>query len=155
MGIPAALIAAAAVSAGSALYSGYTQYQTGKAQEAQSKADAAAAEANGRLEAEKIRKQAAAVKSSAQAAAAENGLNVNEGVSTVINDQITRDSEEDAWLSILGAKDRGARIAADGKAAAQAGRNAMVGSVMQAGASALSGYAGVKQWQAGQAKMGK
>lgn len=155
MGIETALIASAVVGAGSALYSGYTQHQMGKAQEAQSNADAAAAEANGRLEAEKIRKQAAAVKSSAQAAAAENGLNVNDGVSTVINDQITRDSEEDAWLSILGAKDRGTRLRADGKAAAQAGRNAAVGSVLQAGGSALSGYSDVKKWQAGQAKMGK
>lgn len=114
------------------IYGGVLQKQQYDAQSAQLSADAAAAQANGRLEAEKIRKQAAAVKSSAQAAAAENGLNVNEGVSTVINDQITRDSEEDAWLSILGAKDRGARMQADAKAIKQQGRNALTASVLSA-----------------------
>jgi hypothetical protein len=155
MGIETALIVSAAVGAGSALFSGYTQMQAGDAQAKQAAADASAAEANGRLEAERIRKQASATKSSARAAAAENGLNVDTGVSTVINDQITQDSEYDAWLSILGAKNTSARLQADGQAAKTAGRNAMVGSTLQAGSSALSGYSGVKQWRSTQAKMGK
>jgi hypothetical protein len=124
------------------IYSGVLQKQQYDAQAEQLNADAAAAAANGRLEAERIRKQAVVVKSSAQAAAATNGLNVNEGVSTVINDQITQDSEYDAWLSILGGKDRGARLQADAKASKQAGRSALTIATLNAmndGAKSLAG----------------
>lgn len=138
-----AVLAAAApyIAAAGAVYGGYTAYQSGKAQEAQSAADAAATAANGRLEAERIRKQAKAQKSAAMAALAQNGVDVGEGSALVINDQITQDSEQDAWMSILGGQRNAARINADGKAAALRGRNALTGSLISAAGTAGEGYA--------------
>ena len=72
----------------SSAIAGYSAYSTGKTQSEQAQADADAAKANGRLEAERIRKQKEKVQSAARAAAAENGLSVNEGTAVTINDKM-------------------------------------------------------------------
>jgi hypothetical protein len=138
MGIEAAL----ALSLGATAFGAYNAIAQGNAQQAQSKNDAAAAAANGRLEADQIRKQAKAAKGSAMAALAANGLDVNQGVSTVINDQITQDSESDAWMAILGGQSQSRRLTADGKNAALAGRNAATSTIINGASTAMSMGAG-------------
>jgi len=93
-----AAVAAVAAVAGAAI-SGYSAYSNGKTQSEQAQADADAAAAQGRLEAERIRKQKERVQSAARAAAAENGIAVNEGTAVTINDQIERDGQYDAAMS--------------------------------------------------------
>ncbi|EPF73786.1 hypothetical protein [Acinetobacter rudis] len=84
-----AAVAAVAAAAGAAI-AGYSSYQGNKTAAKQAEADADAQVAQGRLEAERIRKEKERTQSAARAAAAENGLDVNEGVSLVINDDIER-----------------------------------------------------------------
>lgn len=93
-----AVAAAAAAAVGTAI-SGYSAYETGKTQSEQAQADADAAKAQGRLEAERIRRQKEKIQSAARAAAAENGLSVNEGTAVTINDRIEQDAQYDAAMS--------------------------------------------------------
>lgn len=94
------MIAAAAAAVGAAI-SGYSAYETNKTQAEQAEADAEAQVKQGRVEAERIRKQKEKAQSAARAAAAENGLDVNEGTSVVINDQIERDGTYDEEMARL------------------------------------------------------
>lgn len=144
MGIETALIVGALASAGGALYSGYSQKQAYDAQKKQANADAFAEQANGRLEAERIRKQAKQAKSSAVAAMAANGLNVEDGVSEVINDQISQDSEYDAFTAILSGKARSDKLRTDGYNYKIAGRNAMTTGVLNATAALAGSEGGAK-----------
>lgn len=82
--------AAAAVAAVGAAITAHSSYQGNKAAAKQAEADANAQAAQGRLEAERIRKEKEKAQSAARAAAAENGLDVNEGVALVINDDIEK-----------------------------------------------------------------
>lgn len=84
-----AAVAAVAAVAGAAI-TGYSSYQGNKAAAKQAEADANAQAAQGRVEAERIRKEKERAQSAARAAAAANGLDVNEGVSLVINDDIEK-----------------------------------------------------------------
>lgn len=91
--------AAVAVAAASAIATGITAYSANKTASDQAEADADAAKASGRLEAERIRKEKNKVQSAARAAAAENGLSVNEGTAVTINDKIEQDAQYDAAMS--------------------------------------------------------
>lgn len=95
-----AAVAAVAAVAGAAI-SGYSAYSSNKTAAEQAEADAEAQVKQGRVEAERIRKQKEKVQSAARAAAAENGLDVNEGTSVVINDQIERDGLYDEEMARL------------------------------------------------------
>ncbi|WP_336163583.1 hypothetical protein [Acinetobacter ursingii] len=107
-----AAVAAVAAVAGAAI-SGYSAYSNGKTQSEQAQADADAAAAQGRLEAERIRKQKEKVQSAARAAAAENGLSVNEGTAVTINDQIERDGQYDAAMSEISGFNSSQRLQAE------------------------------------------
>lgn len=107
-----AAVAAVAAAAGAAI-SGYSAYSNGKTQSEQAQADADAAAAQGRLEAERIRKQKEKVQSAARAAAAENGLSVNEGTAVTINDQIERDGQYDAAMSEISGFNSSQRLQAE------------------------------------------
>ena len=145
------MAAAAAVSAGanavSSALGGWQSHQGGKAQKKQAYADAAAAEAMGRLEAERIRKQTKQVQSSARAQAAENGLDVDVGAPAVINDQIAFDGEHDAWMAILTGKNEANALRVSGRNAASAGRTALGMGLLNAGANAADGYSKWKGMQ--------
>ncbi|RZG64143.1 hypothetical protein EXE25_17560 [Acinetobacter bouvetii] len=91
-------IAAAAVVIGTAIQ-GYSSYQSNKGQAEQANADAEAQKARGRLEAERIRKEKEKTQSAARAALAQNGLDVNEGTSVVINDTIEQAGNYDANMA--------------------------------------------------------
>lgn len=125
-----AAVAAATAFAGAAI-NGYSSYQANQAAAKQAQADANAQEAQGRLEAERIRKEKEKAQSIARAAVAENGLDVNEGVALVINDDIERRGNYDAEI----AKIMGYNASQQLRAAASVHRH-------NARASALSGAAG-------------
>ncbi|MBE9400458.1 hypothetical protein IQR32_03710 [Acinetobacter albensis] len=92
-------VAAAVAAAASTAIAGVSAYNNNKGMEEQAEADAKAQSARGRLEAERIRKDKQKTQSAARAALAENGLDVNEGTSIVINDEIERAGNYDANMA--------------------------------------------------------
>lgn len=91
-------VGAVAAVAGTAL-AGYSSYSTNKTAKDQAQADANATAARGRLEAERILKQKDKQQSAARAAAASNGLDVNEGTAIKINDEIENAGQYDAEVA--------------------------------------------------------
>lgn len=109
-----AAIAAAAAVAGAAI-SGYSSYTANKTASKQAEADADAAAGQGRVEAERIRKQKEKVQSAARAAAAENGLDVNEGVAIIVNDQIEVDGNYDAEMAKVNGFNQSQKLLSESK----------------------------------------
>ena len=91
-------VAAVAAVASTAI-AGISAYNSNKGMEEQAEADGRAQSARGRLEAERIRKEKDKAQSTARAALAGNGLDVNEGTSIVINDEIERAGNYDANMA--------------------------------------------------------
>lgn len=92
-------VAAAVAAAASTAIAGVSAYNNNKGMAEQAEADGKAQLARGRLEAERIRKEKQKTQSAARAALAENGLDVNEGTSIVINDEIERAGNYDANMA--------------------------------------------------------
>lgn len=90
---------AAAAAVASAAITGVSAYNNNKGMAEQAEADGKAQLARGRLEAERIRKEKEKAQSTARAALAGNGLDVNEGTSVVINDEIERAGNYDANMA--------------------------------------------------------
>lgn len=93
-----AVAAAAAAVVGTAI-TGISAYNQSKGAAEQAEADGRAQLARGRLEAERIRKDKEKAQSTARAALAGNGLDVHEGTSIVINDEIERAGNYDANMA--------------------------------------------------------
>lgn len=152
MGIEAVLIAAAVVSAGSAIYSGVQQKNAADTnaelarREGNQQADAAVAQA------EKIRKAARATAGQANASMAAAGVSIGEGTPVRITDQIYQNSESDAYSTLLtgtrrqqSANDQAGLMEYEGNAARTAG-------YLNAGASLLSTGANYGMWKTSQKK---
>lgn len=152
MGIETLLIAAAVVSAGSSIYSGVQQKHAADAnaemarREGNQQADAAVAQA------EKIRKAGRAAAGQANVAMAASGVAIGEGTPIRINEQINRDSESDAYNTLLtgvrrqnAANDQAGMLQYEGNAARTAG-------YLNAGASLLSAGANYGRWTTSQKK---
>lgn len=131
-----------AIDATSSALGGFQSYNEGKAQKKQYYADAAATQANRRLEAGRIRKQTKQVQSSARAQAAENGLDVDVGAPAVINDQIAFEGEQDAWMTILTGDNEAKALRVSGKNAASAGRTALGMGLIKATGQLADGFSG-------------
>ncbi|TCB62213.1 hypothetical protein [Acinetobacter terrae] len=105
------------VAAGAAVLStaiaGYSSYNQSKGMEDQAKADANASLAQGRVEAERIRREKEKAQSTARAALAGNGLDVHEGTSIVINDEIERSANYDAAMSEIAGFNTSQRLKAE------------------------------------------
>ncbi|WP_110995385.1 hypothetical protein [Pseudomonas sichuanensis] len=143
----ATYVAAAAVAA-SAAYSAYSSIQQGKqaemnadAQAEQARIDADTAVSAANVEASKIRKMARTQVSEARASLAGSGVMVDEGTPLNINEEITKNAEEDAVMTILNAesdRDRGLansrNIKRGGEQARAAANSQAAGSVLSAGA---------------------
>lgn len=118
-----------------------------KFQAAQSEADARAAQGEAEVEAMRIRKSAKAQRAQATAAAAAAGIDVNSPTAVRINEGITKNSEEDALLTIMGGKDRSARLNQQAQAdrtgasiVRSEGRTAQAGTLLSAASSAYNSY---------------
>lgn len=116
--------------------SAYSTYQQGRTQEdfanyeaAQAEADARATKAEGKVEAERLRKAGQRATAEANASLAASGQDLASAGAIGINREITRGAEEDAYFALLGGDNRAARLNAGatmsrarGAAAGQAGR---------------------------------
>lgn len=134
--------------------SAYGMYQQGEQADAWSKyeqkqanADAAAEAGMARVEAQRIRDRAKADRSRAIAALAASGVDLNSDTALKIDQDITRRSAEDAYLSILGGEDRSARRVQEGVASRISGRQARnasrinaAGTLLKAGNKVASGW---------------
>ncbi len=136
-----AWVAVAAVAAiGSAALTGYSSYQNNKAMGRQAEADSKAVAAQGRLEAERIRKDKDKAQSAARAALAESGLDVNEGTSIVINDQIERDGNYDAAMAEITGKNTSNRLKAEASGHRSNANTAALAGVLNTASAGASGY---------------
>ncbi|TCB52668.1 hypothetical protein E0H80_02200 [Acinetobacter sp. ANC 4779] len=133
--------AAAVAAAASAAITGYSSYQNNKGMQEQAEADAKATAAQGRVEAARIRKEKEKAQSTARASLAENGLDVNEGTSIVINDEIERAGNYDANMTEITGYNSSQRLKAE---ASQYKSNA---STALAAGAANTIAAGAKGWK--------
>lgn len=117
-----------------------------KFQASQAEADARVEADAAKIEAQRIRDAAKKQRAQAVAAAAASGVDVDSPTAVKITEEITRNSEEDAVLTILGGRDSAARLNQGAQASRIAGRSARsAGRVQQAGtllSAASSAYNG-------------
>lgn len=133
MGLEVALFAA-----GTAV-SALGQYSGGKSAKKAANAEADSTIAEARLQATKIRRLAREYRGAAKSDYAASGVVVDEGSPLEAEREITRRSEEDALLTIVGAERRARSLRKQGKAYAQAGTLGAFGSALQGGASIAAG----------------
>ena len=131
----------------SAAYAGYTNYENNKYMQKQANADAEAQLARGRLEAERIRKEIEKAQSRARAAAAENGLDVNEGTSIVINDQIEQDANYDANMAEITGYNSSQRLKAEASVYGKNAQTAIVSGALNTASSGMNTYGATKGWK--------
>lgn len=106
-------VIAAVASVASTALQAYNGYKDNKYQAAQAEADAEAVKGQGRVEAERIRREKKKAQSAARAAAAENGLSVNEGTAITINDSIEQSANYDAAMSEISGFNSSQRLNAE------------------------------------------
>lgn len=152
-GLEVAAIGASVLAAGGAVYSGQQQKKMSNYQAAQAEADAEAAQAAARVEADRIRKAGRAQAAQANAALAASGVETGEGTALRITSGITEDAEQDAFQTILTGNNQGARLNAQAQADRISGNNAATAGYINAGSSLLSAggkaYSGWKAAKAG------
>lgn len=146
-GVEIAYIGAAVLGAGAAVHQSQTQENYNEYLANQAQADARAEAGAAQVEVERIRKAAKKQRAEAIAALAASGVDVNSSTALRIDQDITRDSEEDAQLGILGGQYRGRVLGAEAqgyrRAASRARGAGYVGagtSLLQGGASAMRGW---------------
>lgn len=98
-------------------------------------------------QAEKIRRAGRATAAQADAAFAASGVSVGEGTPVRINEQITRDAEEDAYNTILTGTRRGASLDTEAGFTRRAGRNSRTAGYFGAAGSLLQGASSYAQWR--------
>ena len=147
-GVEIALVASS-VLAGGAAASGIQQQKMANYQADQANADAEAARASARVQADRIRKAGREQAAQANAALAASGVETGEGTALRITSGITGDAEQDAYTTILNGMNTGARYNAQAQADRLSGRNAATSGYINAGSSLLSaagtGYSGWKK----------
>jgi len=148
MGIETMLMVGMAMSAGGTILGAVNAKETADANAEMARRQGEADKDAAVAQAEKIRKAARAQVGQANAALAASGISVGEGTPVRINEQIYRDSEEDAYNTILTGTRR-QRSANDEAAIMRSqGNNALVGGLINAGSTVLAGGARVQQWRA-------
>ncbi|MBQ0795760.1 hypothetical protein [Zhongshania sp.] len=136
-----AMWAATAVSAGSAIYSGYQQKEMADYQAKQANADADAEQQAAVIRGDKIREKAKSYAASTRAALAASGVSIDSISANLINKDIIQRGEEDALIGINDSADAASRLRAQAKMSRTEGRNAVVAGYAKAGSTVLSGYA--------------
>ena len=148
--ISLALIATAVVSAGASVYSGVQQKNAMDAnaelarREGNQEADAAVAQA------EKIRRAARATAGQANASLAASGVSISDGTAVRINEQIYKDSEDDAFSTLLTGVRRQRSANDQAGLMEYEGRSARTAGYLNAGATLLSSGSSYGKWKAGQ-----
>lgn len=111
--IPYIYAATAAVAAGAAINQSQRQSNYNDYLADQAAADAEAAKGAAQVEAARIRRQARQQRAEAIAALAQSGVDVNSGTALVIDKEIARGGEEDAYLSLTGGSNSALRLNAE------------------------------------------
>lgn len=143
-----AAVASAAVGAGAAIYSG-AQAQDAAATNAELSRRQGAQEADAAIaQAEKIRKAGRAQAGAATAALAASGVSVGDGTPVRINEQIYRDSESDAYSTLLTGSRRQQTANNQAGVLVNQGNAAMTSGVLNATSSLLSAGANYGKWKA-------
>lgn len=137
-GVEIAAIGASVLAAGGAVYNGQQQKKMSNYQAAQAEADAKAAQAAARVEADRIRKAGRAQAAAARASLAGSGVETGEGTALRITSDITRDAEQDAYQTILNGINQGARLNSQAQTDRISGKNASTSGYISAGSSLLS-----------------
>jgi len=143
--LPYLYIAAAAASAGAAIHQGEVQSNYGKYQRDQAQADADAARGAAQVEADRIRKAGKQQRAEAIAALAASGVDVNSATAVKIDQEITHNAEQDAYLTIVGGNDNAARLNAQGQGAYLQGQQGKMAGYVNAGSSLLQGASNVSR----------
>lgn len=151
----AATYAAAAAVAASAAYSSYSSVQQGKqaalnadAQAEQSQNDADNAASAATVQADRIRKMARIQAGQARASLAASGVEVGEGTALNINEEITKNAEEDAVMTILNGQNQKKRGYVDSQNMALYGQQQQSAANSQAVGTVLSTGAQLGMWKA-------
>lgn len=105
----------------------------------QAEADKRTAQSAAEVEAMRIRKQREQIRSNAIAELAASGVDVNSDTALRIDQQIVRDSEEDAFLALAGGTDRANRLDAEAQGYRNTGKQARTAGYVNAGTSLLRG----------------
>lgn len=150
MGVETLLIASAVVGAGSAIYSGMQQKEAAEANAELSRREGEAAADAAVAQAEKIRKAARAQAGKANAALAASGVAIGEGTPILINEDIYKNAEDDAYSTLLtGARQRQAANDQASMIEYQGG-TAQTAGFLNAGSSLLSAGANYGRWKTSQ-----
>ena len=131
----------------SAAITGYSAYQNNKGMAEQAEADGRAQLARGRLEAERIRKDKDKAQSTARAALAGNGLDVNEGTSIVINDEIENAGNYDANMAEITGYNSSQRLKGEASTFSKNANTALVTGAANAASSGASAYGSRGGWK--------
>jgi len=126
---------------------GNQQRELAEAQAAQLDLQAAQERDAAVAQAEKIRRAGRAQAAQAESAYAASGVSVGTGTPVRINETITRDTEEDAYMTILTGDRRGQTLDTESSLQRRAGRNAQQAGYMGAATSLLSGAAQYGKWK--------
>lgn len=140
----AAMLGGTAISAVGAIQQGEQAATMGNYQNEQAKADAEAAKGDALIQARQIREAGKRQRSSATAASAASGFNVNDGTAELINNQIDQAAEQDALTAILGGNSQAQRLRAQGQAAKISGENARTAGYVSAIGSGMRAASGWK-----------
>ncbi|WP_338615546.1 hypothetical protein [Pigmentiphaga sp. CHJ604] len=144
MGVEVALIAATALAAGGAVYSGIQQQEAADTNAELARREAASAEATAATQAQRIRRAGRAQVGEATAALAASGVDLGSTTAIRIGEEITRNAESDAYATILSGK-RQATTARDQAAVSEwQGSNAATAGVISGISTALGGYGRAK-----------
>lgn len=152
-GITATVITIGLLAASTAvtLYGQDTQAKQAEAnakfQAAQAEADAKTEAQAAQIEAQRIRDAAKKQRAQAVAAAAASGVDVNSPTALRINEDITRNAEEDAVLTILGGRDSSARLRQGAQASRIAGSAARTAGRVEQATTLLSAANTVNNWR--------
>lgn len=140
--IPFLALAATAVGTAVAVQGQQTQGRQAEANAKfandQAAADAKAEAGYAQIEAERIRRAGKKQRSEAVAAAAASGVDVNSPTAVKIDKEITSNSEQDAYLTLVGGGDRAARLQQGGQAAMIEGKSARRAANYQSAATLIS-----------------
>jgi hypothetical protein len=129
------------------LQEGRARKAAGDMQAQQDRARAGQEEDAANQEADRIRRAGRRTQGAARAAFAGSGIDVNSGSAMTVDEEIGRDSEKDAFNTLLTGKRRAGAYRFNADQAAAAGRNAKTASVLGAAATGMQGWKGVKQAQ--------
>lgn len=126
------------------LYEGYARNEAAQTEADQQRRAAAESEVAAVEEAKRIRAAGKRTQGAARAALAASGVKVDQGTSLLIDEDIGRRTEEDAYNTLLTGQRRSRSMNDSAKQSMQSGQNSLLASVMSAGASAAGGLAGWK-----------